>query len=69
MTRCKDCAFWRPTAKYLGDTRRQCDALDNLTVDQTLAPEINVHVDDDSGLDVILLTPPDFGCVLGKEHV
>lgn len=59
MQTCKTCCWWE-------DGR--CNVIDTKIAEKPETRfEIDVRVDDDSGLNVKLKTGPDFGCVLHEE--
>ena len=74
MAFCKTCKFWEPLNRFSGEHSKngECDGLDGSRMDtrgrpkeQTFTIEVSVH--DDSGLNVRLITGPNFGCVLHEE--
>jgi hypothetical protein len=66
MSTCKTCQYW-----HNGDDKSgECDRAE-YNYDRRGEPKSNevliaIQVDDDSGLDVLMKTGPDFGCVQWK---
>lgn len=63
MLKCKDCALWDKCGTY-----GICNRIDeDVGSPDSNSAMIRVKVCDDSGLEVRLLTGPDFGCALAVE--
>jgi hypothetical protein len=61
MGKCKDCQWWIKNRGY-----SSCDKVNHDYNDGDTAFEIEADADDDQGLEVELITGPEFGCVLFK---
>lgn len=59
MGRCRDCRWW--ILNYRGE-HAECSHIPVATIDEYPLPGIFVRTG--GGRDVVLMTPPDFGCTL-----
>ena len=59
MGRCKNCRWWGRVYE------RRCDFVDTSFADENKATTFNIVVtaDDDQGLEAVLKTGPEFGCI------
>lgn len=65
MGKCKDCKYWEAIYSCYQDTYHVCSALHWTQIPEDVKGSIaalHVSVDDDTGLNVDLVTGPDFGC-------
>ena len=65
MPTCSTCVFWKRTNRLRRKDVNYCDKLTQGDDYSTLV--VDVKVLDDSGLDVTVVTGPNFGCVLHQH--
>ncbi len=63
MNTCKTCKFWN-VSRTINNGVSDCDKVDCIVKDKSQTFEIEATADDDSNMNVTLMTGENFGCIL-----